>query len=119
MSRRLPTFDDEYDCQSCGACCTTNWEENHYVLLNEEDILRLTDNRASLIVYPDGKNGRAALRTKINDYSEIVCAALDGCAGKRVSCSIYDDRPRACRRFARGGSACDYARREMLGISDR
>ena len=119
-SRRLPTIEEEYDCVKCGACCATNWQEDHYVTLNEEDVRRLTDeDRERLIIYIDGEDRRPAMRTRYNRRGELVCAALQGFTGCRVSCSIYEDRPDACRRFSRGGMACDFARREMLGISTK
>ena len=33
--------------------------------------------------------------------------------GERYACTIYDDRPRSCRDFARGGERCLEARRRV------
>ena len=44
------------------------------------------------------------------------CAALVGKLGQRVHCTIYDYRPRGCRRVEAGSDRCLIARRER-GIS--
>ena len=43
------------------------------------------------------------------------CIALEGELGKSVSCSIYDDRPSACRQFEAGSESCLHLR-EKAGL---
>lgn len=38
------------------------------------------------------------------------CAALTGSVGTSVGCSIYEDRPAACRAFTAGSPLCLEAR---------
>jgi hypothetical protein len=100
------------DCRSCGACCR---EAYHSVTVAVRD--PVVWKQPHLIV----RNGH---RFEIRREGER-CAALehDGPAGRRggpalrvFSCSIYEDRPRACRDFEAGGRHCLVARRRV-GLS--
>jgi Fe-S-cluster containining protein len=46
-----------------------------------------------------------------------VCVALEGAPGARCACTIYADRPEACRRYEVGGALCRSAR-QWLGLTD-
>ena len=37
------------------------------------------------------------------------------CLGQDNRCTIYEDRPAACRKFEMGGAQCRYVRKEYLG----
>jgi Fe-S-cluster containining protein len=41
------------------------------------------------------------------------CVALQGIVGNCVSCSIYLDRPYACRQFKPNGDLCIEARKKL------
>jgi Fe-S-cluster containining protein len=41
------------------------------------------------------------------------CCALRGTVGQSVSCSIYQDRPRACQQFQPGSPLCLEARKAL------
>lgn len=54
----------------------------------------------------------ASIRT-VHNENGVVCAALRGNVGRRVSCSIYERRPEACRGFLPGSRDCLDARRNV------
>ena len=102
-----------FDCQSCGACCC-NTDENRaerYV-----DYVQVTTRS------PLTRNPKLLRKlTVVNDRSErhmrLVgreqrCIALSGKLGERVSCTIYELRPAACRRVLPGSRECRRDRRE-------
>jgi Fe-S-cluster containining protein len=39
------------------------------------------------------------------------CVALSGVVGESVSCTIYENRPQACRQFKAGSALCLEARK--------
>lgn len=41
------------------------------------------------------------------------CVALRGEVGVSVACSVYNDRPDACRKFEVGSELCNEARRKV------
>lgn len=102
----------EFDCCSCGACCGAPHDQDTYVDLLPEDVLRLSARYRRENVA--GRPNWSALRTK-NNHNGTVCVALRGTVGRRVSCGIYETRPRACRDFRPGSQQCREARAE-LGI---
>lgn len=110
----------DYDCMKCGACCVSAYEDESYVHLTSNDVCQLSevDIENYVIGVEDGPLGKFAMATTISEGS-CRCSALSGSVGVRVSCSIYERRPAACRKFTAGSTLCDIARREILGISDR
>jgi Fe-S-cluster containining protein len=98
------------DCRACGACCT-NPDENRregsreWVEVEPGDRLLRRRAAARLVVY--NQAGVPHLR-----LAGDRCAALRGTLGRRVSCAIYDFRPRACRRLDPGTPRCLQYRRE-------
>jgi hypothetical protein len=94
------------DCTSCGACCR---EAYHTVSVSVRD--PVVWKHPALIV-------RSGHRWSLLRAGER-CAALEGGAageGQAYRCSIYEDRPRTCRDFERGGRHCLVARRRV-GLS--
>jgi len=97
------------DCQACGACCR---EAYHSVTVSVRD--PVVWKQPDLIV-------RHGHRFEIRREGPR-CAALDDRRASPVaslplfSCSIYDDRPRACREFEANGRHCLVARRRV-GLS--
>jgi Fe-S-cluster containining protein len=43
------------------------------------------------------------------------CIALLGTCGVQTTCSIYSNRPQACRNFQKGSQLCLEARRKLYG----
>ena len=100
------------DCLTCGACCY-NPDENRredfadWVPLEPRDaLLRRTRLARRLVVYNDANVPHLRLD------GDQRCVALRGKLGVSVSCSIYDLRPRACRRVEAGSDRCLQYRRE-------
>jgi Fe-S-cluster containining protein len=98
------------DCLTCGACCT-NPEENRregfrdWVELDPRDVILGRRVAQKLVVY--NQAGEPHLR-----LDGDRCAALRGKLGQRVFCSVYEIRPRACRRVEAGSDRCHQYRRE-------
>lgn len=92
----------EKDCQACGACCGPPYVAPTYIDLTRDDVRRLP--RGYRLRYVT-KNSAPALQTKTTEDG-IVCVALRGRIGTRVSCAIYERRPDACRRFLPGSRKC-------------
>jgi putative zinc- or iron-chelating protein len=100
------------DCHACGACCR---EAYHSVTVSVRD--PVVWKQPDLIA-------RSAHRFEIRRDGDR-CAALlverdgsseGGVARHRYACSIYADRPQACRDFQAGGRHCLDARRRV-GLS--
>lgn len=98
-------FEAVIDCESCGACCRAAY---HSVTVDETD--PVVTKHPHLIVT---KETYIELKRK-----DDRCVALNGDLDNKepFHCSIYDDRPRCCRDFERGGEHCLSARRR-LGLS--
>jgi uncharacterized protein len=99
-----------FDCRTCGACCT-NPDENRregsreWVEVAPDDAILRRRAAARLVVYNEA--GLPHLR-----LDGDRCAALRGKLGQRVSCAVYEHRPRACRRVEPGTPRCLQYRRE-------
>lgn len=119
-SRRLDTY-YEYDCITCGACCISSYPSHSYVHVSAADATLLSRGEQDelLIESRHPSLGKLAMRARLDSSGRSRCAALRGSAGDCVSCSVYDRRPTVCRKFEPGSYACDAARKEILGISDR
>lgn len=102
----MPRDESEFDCRTCGACCTPEVKLPFYVGLEEADLLRLTP------AFRARNTARASLLTKLDPVGNCVCVALRGTVGRRVSCNIYDRRPSACRTLEMGSAECRKARRQ-------
>ncbi|MBI5480291.1 MAG: YkgJ family cysteine cluster protein [Deltaproteobacteria bacterium] len=96
----------ELDCRTCGACCAPEVRLPFYVGLKAADLRRLT--RA----FRDRNVARGSLLTRLDPVGRCVCVALKGTLGRRVSCTVYPRRPRACRGLTEGSRACRKARRQ-------
>lgn len=95
------------DCRSCGACCAVQpvWAE-----VTAEESRRLP-----LGLLQAGDVEHHAMRTLPGGR----CAALDGEMFGSCRCSVYADRPAACRAVEPGSPLCLYAlgwhRRDLWG----
>jgi hypothetical protein len=95
----------ELDCLSCGACCR---EAYHSVEISAREAVNKLHPELVIVCDTHRKLRRDGLR----------CAALHGGyeQGEAYACAIYENRPRACREFERGGEHCLDARRRV-GLS--
>lgn len=126
MTKRLTSK----DCTKCGLCC---------VAPAGQDVFCNVDTEAELVqlgryfiqkhvAYPtvfeqltsslDGKTQPYALiKTKGArglGMGLTVCSALKGTPGRKVACSVYDNRPSVCRTVVKPGDrVCLKVRREM------
>ncbi|MCS6913914.1 MAG: YkgJ family cysteine cluster protein [Myxococcales bacterium] len=89
-------YEPALDCHQCAACCRDAYD-----------------------LVPVGRRERAArlpvvesagTQLRLRRMPQGWCAAL---AGPPYTCTIYPDRPRACRDFPVGGEACLEARRRV------
>ena len=116
------------DCHTCGACCR---EAYHSVTVSVRDPVvwrqpdLITRHGHRFEIRREGARCAALdvvdVSREENDHADADANA-DADAGKgavaarRFSCSIYQDRPRACRDFEAGGRHCLDARRRV-GLS--
>ncbi len=98
------------DCRTCGACCGPELDEGTHVDLFDVDVQRLSHAFREKHVVARG-DGESSLATKRTRSSGTVCVALLGSVGRRVSCSIYERRPSACRDYVPGSPGCLESRR--------
>lgn len=96
-------FERDLDCLSCGACCRAAYD---VVLVGRRE--RVVELHPERLVVRDGQHELAREGAR--------CASLEGPDGGPFACAIYDDRPRTCRDFERGGRHCLTARRRV-GLS--
>jgi len=113
--------DKVFDCQSCGACCVSDFDAPDYVYVSDEESDLLCKKRFAAWIYEERTYGKPALsmRTRRDEQSNCRCIALQGTVGEQVSCAIYDLRPEGCRKFEPGSAVCETARRIAFGVSDR
>jgi Fe-S-cluster containining protein len=100
-----------FDCQACGACCVNPAENRRqgfrdWVEIDERDAILSRRRADKLIVY------NAAGEPHMRLDGEGRCVALRGRLGERVWCSVYELRPRACRRVEPGDDRCRRYRAE-------
>lgn len=98
----------DFDCQSCGACCSAfrvsfYWSETDF--------------------HPDGTVPQELVSSVSPWYvamkgtlaQPVRCVALEGEVGKSVSCSIYEQRSSTCRGCEAGSESCLRAR-QLCGL---
>ena len=90
-----PSDDDLPECTACGVCCF--FDDPRYVMVFEEDEPRLGALASELTVFIAGRRYMKAV--------DGHCIALRR-EGMHWLCSIYEQRPRLCREFARGIPTC-------------
>ena len=107
---------DVFDCQTCGACCVSPYTGDAYVALDDDEATRLTLAQLPVILQRQGGDSPEVvpkLATKLSANAMNVCVALEGIAGSRCGCGIYEARPNACRQFEAGSKVCREARRRI------
>lgn len=87
------------DCQNCGVCCAyyesvgVDRTEKNFPFLLESDLLQKDEY------------GNFEMKNENNR-----CVALSGELGGKVHCSVYEQRPNACRDYVAGAGKCQIAR---------
>ena len=79
---------EQVDCTLCGNCCKTM-----YVTVDQFDIERLA-KRLGMKPHAFERKYVVMADDREKLLSRVPCAFLDG-----TRCSVYEDRPRACRDF--------------------
>jgi len=111
----------EFDCRTCGACCTSPWSGHGYVTLSPADVFRVRAAGAVTVTLRQGAADGPGeviekLATRREESGRFVCAQLEGSVGAACGCRIYEDRPGPCRALEPGGAAClDARQRAGLG----
>ena len=112
----------QYNCQKCGACCTSPWTGDGYVRLYDSDRIQLQGTGLVFIQEEcpadDSFEPIFKLSTKLDEQGNRICLALEGSAGKDCTCQVYSIRPQACRLFEVGGALCREAR-QRLGLNNK
>jgi uncharacterized protein len=93
-----------FDCQSCGACCAYSADWPRFSLETEEEL----DCIPAEYVAADLGGMRCE-----NDR----CTALEGTLGKFVTCTVYAVRPIVCRTCMPGDDECLMARDRLFGAA--
>lgn len=107
------------DCRTCGACCVGGYDDGAgFADVLPVDAARMSRHvRLQLVRGPrfGVADDSQSLATQYVMTEELgaVCRYLAGTPGSRVSCRIYETRPRACSSFTPGGKSCREARREL------
>ena len=98
MRRAVPEFQRlEFDCLTCGACCSYSREWPRFSLETEEELARI----------PPALVDDSLSRMRCTGDR---CDALSGEIGKKVACTIYEIRPHICRACEPGDPECLTAR---------
>lgn len=100
------------ECTRCGACCCNapaNLAEGarEWVAIAPRDVILASPTLVRRLVTHDAA-GEPHLRMDEGGR----CLALRGRVGARVECSIYRERPSACRIVEAGSDECLRARRD-------
>jgi Fe-S-cluster containining protein len=106
------------DCRSCGACCRGSYDDDSgWADCSVEDVLRMSRAvRARLVPLHHGlawHSAHLATPASVTEMWGKLCDFLRGTPGKRVSCRIYQTRPKVCRDFKPGSRSCIDARLEL------
>lgn len=115
------------DCRTCGACCVSPHDQDVFCDVTEADMDRLgpyltrkyvlgPDTVTMLLQVIDGYSGHihdyCALATRprrqkagpFRGWEVCACVFLRGSIMNRVSCRIYDRRPKVCREAVKPGT---------------
>ncbi len=106
-------------CVSCGLCCVyyptinpTNWA---WVMTDEEQVpkkLYQIDRNPSNREHYNKQGFKAVMKTKKDsDWKDFRrCVALEGEVRTKVSCKVYENRPRVCSDYEVGSERCNKIR---------
>jgi Fe-S-cluster containining protein len=114
--RRLVNMEQEdkiYDCQKCGACCSTVGDVDVFTRLLSDDLRRIQAILGSNFDNYVVKVKDSYYMRGIRDGKLFRCLALKGDLNgdnKQVYCEIYEHRPTLCKNFVIGTTLCLIAR---------
>ncbi len=105
-----------YDCRSCGACCVHlgAFDGDGYVPLGRREAAVMRGHGLR-VVRPAMGQKCLAVAPHEGAWGYPACVGFDGELGVRCGCSVYADRPAACRDFTSGSGPCREAR-ERAGL---
>ncbi len=104
------------DCRKCGICCVSLTWGDTYVDVTPADEKRLGKRFVRLhVIHGEIRTRPTTNKTgPIKGVEDCRCVALRGSIGKQVSCTIYENRPKVCRKALRPGDSQCLAVREMF-----
>lgn len=102
-------WEGELDCQECGACCRAAYD---VVQVSPRDPVRRKHPSLVVVRGPFLEVRREGDRCAALAGGHIESAA-NGARLEPYACTIYEDRPKSCRDFERGGEHCLGARRKV------
>ena len=88
----------DFDCQSCGACCSYSAEWPRFSTEDDAQLDRIPEKYVAADLSGMRCDG-------------VRCSALTGEVGKSTACGIYELRPDVCRACMPGDDECLMARR--------
>lgn len=90
----------ERKCHGCGACCQ-NYEPEHLfgAWLNEEEYYKFSIKRPDMLKVAV-HNSSISVKMKLTGDKRCIALSEDNL------CTIYEDRPKLCKDFAKGGPLC-------------
>lgn len=114
-------WESPVDCQECGACCR---EAYHSVTVSVRDpvvwrqpaLIMRTGHRFEIRREGERCAALAVQPPAPDPHRPAATESVTESSARRFSCSIYGDRPQACRDFEAGGRHCLDARRRV-GLS--
>lgn len=92
-----PADQVDWDCQTCGACCSYSAEWPRFTMETDEALDRIPAELTSA----DGRGMRC---------EGARCSALSGKVGTSAACTIYEVRPDVCHACNPGDDECRTAR---------
>lgn len=116
----------EESCVSCGACCISVEDQPGFVDVTSRDVDRLGKKFVRLHVHQSDNGGGGTIKTRwlpqragpFKGTRVCACVAFEGSLFLRTSCTVYEQRPNACRNGVRPGDvACREIRAHFLGIA--
>lgn len=134
------THSEEFDCRRCGACCISFHDQDGYCNTTPKDEKKLGKRFVRLnIIRPNPIQRLVAelagverveglIRTAwrkartgpLRGYEILHCAALRGSPMSRVSCTIYENRPKICKLAVKPGDRnCKEVRRMLFDAIER
>ena len=137
----MPVALEKPDCCTCGCCCVSTYDQESFCDVTEEDLSHFTpawirrnvvgfsvfDMALAMLDNSPVAGCPGALRTKwttqkagpLKGLQACTCFALRGSLLSKVSCSIYENRPHACREAIKpGNKVCKQLRRTYLKLKD-
>lgn len=93
------------ECQTCGACCAG------FVAVPTAPHDEVPDDECWDIVAGEEGEEYVVDRYIKRREADLACKHLWGGVGGKVTCTIYEDRPRMCRIFEAGSDRCHAIRR--------